>query len=209
MCLEAPDALILWGDRVWSKSLQAFYDKAPEGGCWLKKEGQVLLRSAKPQAPPIPHQEDFFSIYFIKSVKGHVFSMKYLQESPSCGFLRTCLGAAPAFCFFDFFFKTLLLISDLSLPTRSFWCCPLFQHLSQTRSLALSSLEFLSKWGSCIYLLTDNLLLNHHLFIRPKRPRPRSDGALGCWEHSWLMFSLKKDFFCHPHCKKASLLLCL
>lgn len=47
MGMEAPEGLVLWGYRAWSKSHQAFYDKAFEGVCLLKKEGQVLLRSAK------------------------------------------------------------------------------------------------------------------------------------------------------------------
>lgn len=86
------------GTQAWSKSHQAFYDRAFEGVCLLKKEEQVLLRSTKHPWFLQHLVKKFFTTYFIKSVKGHVFSMKYLQESPSCGSLSTCLGAAPPFC---------------------------------------------------------------------------------------------------------------
>lgn len=89
MCMKAPDGLIFW-----SKSHQAFDDKAFEGVCLTKKEGQVLLRRAKHPWFLQYRLKKFFGMYFIKSVKRHVFSMKYLQESPSCG----SLGAAPPFC---------------------------------------------------------------------------------------------------------------
>lgn len=75
MCMEAPDGLVFW-----SKNHQAFDDKAFEGVCLSKKEGQVLLRRAKYPWFLQYLIKKFFWTYFIKSVKRHVFSMNYLKN---------------------------------------------------------------------------------------------------------------------------------
>lgn len=101
--MEAPDGLVLWGYRAWSKSHQAFYDKAFEGVCLLKKEGQVLLRSAK-------------HLWFLQYLVKKFFCITLYQKcqkacvehetSPRITILwlsGTCLGAAPPFCWKTFF----------------------------------------------------------------------------------------------------------
>lgn len=99
---------------------------------WCFWEFYWLVKCQKSMVPPAPCQEFFIGMLYhskCQCVRRYMRRMKHLQELPSVTSLVTWKGCT------TFLPKKIFLTSGLNLPSCSFWCCSLCNHLSQMRTV--------------------------------------------------------------------------